>query len=172
MAKDAIEAIMERRSVRKYKPQPIPKEHLMTILEAARQAPSAGNRQPWRFVVVRDPEVKRRLGEACNNQTWIADADVIIAGLSVPAESERWHDKDVMIAMQNLIIAATALGYGTCWIGAFNHEKVKEVLGIPEDINVVALTPVGVPNEFPSQRPRKDMKQIFFSDQYGKELTL
>ncbi|MCS7252556.1 MAG: nitroreductase family protein [Armatimonadota bacterium] len=172
MPKDAIEAIMERRSIRKYKPEPIPREHLTTILEAGRQAPSAGNRQPWRFVVVRDHEVKRRLGEACNNQNWIADADVIVAGLSVPAESERWHDKDVMIAMQNMIIAATALGYGTCWIGAFNHEKVKEVLGVPEDINVVALTPIGVPDETPRQRPRKEMNQIFFSDRYGEQLKL
>jgi len=172
MQKDAITAIMERRSVRKYKPQPIPKEHLMMILEAGRQAPSAGNRQPWRFVVVKDEQVKRKLGEACNNQTWIADADVIIAGLSVPSESERWHDKDVMIAMQNMIIAATSLGYGTCWIGAFNEEKVKQVLEIPEGINVVALTPVGVPDETPKQRPRKEMKDIFFLDKYGKELQL
>lgn len=172
MSKDAIEAIMVRRSVRKYKPKPIPKEHLMTILEAGRQAPSAGNRQPWRFIVVRDPEVKRRLGEACNGQTWIADADVIIAGLSVPSESERWHDKDVMIAMQNMILAATAFGYGTCWIGAFNAERVKQVLGIPEGINVVALTPVGVPDEAPPQRPRKAMNQIFFSDRYGEELKI
>ncbi|HID07703.1 MAG TPA: nitroreductase [Armatimonadetes bacterium] len=172
MPKDAIAVIMERRSVRRYKSDPIPTEHLKTILEAGRQAPSAGNRQPWQFIIVRDTEVKRALGEACNGQTWIADADVIIAGLSLPQVSDRWHDKDVMIALQNMILAATALGYGTCWIGAFNAEKVKQVLNIPEDVNVVALTPVGVPAEMPNARPRKDASEIFFSDQYGKALAL
>lgn len=172
MLKDTIAAIMERRSIRQYKPEPIPIEDLKTILEAGRQAPSAANLQPWHFIVVRDPEVKRALSEACNEQMWMADADVIIAGLSVPSISPRWHDKDVMIAMQNMILAATALGYGTCWIGAFNPQKVKQVLGIPEEVNVVALTPVGVPAEKLQPRPRKDWSKIFFGDKYGNPLTL
>ncbi|HIE52177.1 MAG TPA: nitroreductase, partial [Armatimonadetes bacterium] len=115
-------------------------------------------------------QVRKDLAEACNGQTWMADAAVIIAGLSLPAVNPKWHDKDVMIALQNMILAATALGYGTCWIGAFNQEKVKAVLHVPEEVNVVALTPVGVPAEAPAARPRKEAADIFSFNEYGQPL--
>jgi nitroreductase len=163
--KDAISAIMDRRSIRRYKPLPIPEEDLRKILEAGRRAPSAGNRQPWHFVVVTSPDVKEAVSEACSGQRWMADAGAIICGIGDPQAP--WHPVDVAIAMQNMVIAATALGYGTCWIGAFNEGKVKEVLGIPEDKKVIALTPVGVPDESPGPRPRKPWEEVFSRDRFG-----
>jgi len=167
-----LEVIRKRRSVRAYKPEPVKEEHLRMMLEAARLAPSAGNRQPWYFIVVRDPELRRRVAEAARRQMFIADAGAIVVAVSDPTVSPRWHDKDVMIAMEHLILVATELGYGTCWIGAFDEGEVKRILGIPEQYRVVALTPVGVPAESPPPRPRKELEEIAFEDRWGNRLKL
>jgi nitroreductase len=169
---DAIDVIMKRRSVRKYREAAIPEEDLQKILESGRQAPSAGNRQPWHFVVTRDPKVKVKLGEACRGQMWVADADVILTGIGIPAigkgsTGRLWHPVDVAIAMQNMILASADLGYGTCWIGAFEENKVKSILKIPENMEVIALTPIGVPAESPGPRSRKPSTDVFSSDMYG-----
>lgn len=166
-----LEVITKRRSIRKYKSDPVKEEDLLKMLEAARLAPSAGNRQPWYFVVVRDPETKRRIAEAASRQMFIADAGAIIVAVSDPSASPRWHDKDTMTAMEHLILEATELGYGTCWIGAFDEARVREVLGIPEQYKVVALTPVGIPDEAPPPRPRKPLEEIAFENKWGNKLT-
>jgi len=166
---DTIAAIMQRRSVRKYEPKEIPEEDLKTIIEAGRQAPSAANRQPWHFIVVKDADQRRKVAEACSDQTWMAEAAVTIAGVGKPAVNEKWHAVDVAIAMQNMILAATALGYGTCWIGAFDPERVKKVLEVPEDLRVVALTPVGIPADEPGSRPRQPLSEFVSVDRYGKQ---
>lgn len=171
MAMDTITAIMQRRSVRKYQAMPVRERDLETILEAGRQAPSAANRQPWHFVVVLDEEQRRRLAQACAGQTWMAEAGAIIAGVGKPKASEKWYPVDVAIAMQNMILAATALGYGTCWIGAFDQAQVKEVLGVPEEMEVVALTPLGVPADRPEPRPRQPLEEFASRDRYGGKLT-
>ncbi|MEM1569353.1 MAG: nitroreductase family protein [Candidatus Bathyarchaeia archaeon] len=164
---EVFEAIRRRRSIRRYKKDAkIPEEHILKILEAARLAPSAGNRQPWRFVVVKDPEVKRKLAEACNNQTFIADAQVAVVAIGDPSVS-RWYSQDPMIAVEHMVLEATELGYGTCWIGAFNEEAVKKVLNIPPELKVVCVIPVGVPDEEPPPRPRKPIEEIFHLDRYG-----
>ncbi|MEM3678251.1 MAG: nitroreductase family protein [Candidatus Bathyarchaeia archaeon] len=164
---EVFEAIRRRRSIRRYKKDAkIPEEHILKILEAARLAPSAGNRQPWRFVVVKDPEVKRKLAEACNNQTFIADAQVAVVAIGDPSVS-RWYSQDPMIAVEHMVLEATELGYGTCWIGAFNEEAVKKVLNIPPELKVICVIPVGVPDEEPPPRPRKPIEEIFHLDRYG-----
>ena len=167
---DTIETITNRRSVRKFQSKPVSDEDLKTIIEAGRQAPSAANRQPWHFVVVKNEDQREKLAEACSGQTWLAGAAVIIAGVGKPAVNEKWYPVDVAIAMQNMILAATSLGYGTCWIGAFDQERVKSVLGIPEDLTVVALTPIGVPDDQPEARPRQPLSDFASLDRYGKQL--
>jgi nitroreductase len=167
---NVIDAIQQRRSVRKYKKEPLPDKHLKTILEAGRQAPSAANRQPWHFVVVREAEGKKQLAEACSGQTWLADAGAIVAGIGKPSVNEKWYAVDVAIAMQNMILTATELGYGTCWIGAFDQERVKSLLGVPEDLYVVALTPIGVPDDQPEARPRQPLSEFASVGRYGKKL--
>ncbi|RLI42266.1 nitroreductase [Candidatus Bathyarchaeota archaeon] len=168
---EVFDAIKLRRSIRKYKPSAIPDEHLKKILEAARLAPSAGNRQPWRFIIVRSSEGKKLLAEAARNQMFLEDAGVIIVALADTKTSPRWCKQDTMIAVENMVLASTSLGYGTCWIGAFEEERIKRLLGIPEKMVVVALLPIGVPDENPQPRPRKDFNEIFFEEKYGKHLT-
>ena len=164
---DVFEAIRVRRSVRKYvRGAEIPEEHLRKIMEAARLAPSAKNRQPWRFIVVKDDEIKRRLAEACRHQMFLADASVVIAALGIPSES-RWYMQDPMIAVEHMVLEATELGYGTCWIGAFDEGEVKRVLSVPDEVKVVCLLAVGVPAESPPPRPRKRLDEVFYLDKYG-----
>jgi nitroreductase len=165
---DVIETIKTRRSIREYKPGSIPDDKLRVIFEAARLAPSAGNRQPWRFVVVRATDRKEALAEAANNQTFLKDAAAIVVALSDPEVSARWHEKDTMIALEHMVLAATSLGYGTCWIGAFSEEAVKKLLRIPEKMKVVALLPIGVPAETPAARSRKELSEIFFKEEWQR----
>jgi len=164
---DVFEAIRTRRSIRKFRPKPIPDEKLEIIREAGRLAPSAGNRQPWRFVVVKDPERKKNLAKAADNQMFIANAGVIIVALGDPEASPRWFKQDPMIAVEHMILAATALGYGSCWIGAFNEDRVKRILKIPEELAVIALLPIGFSDESPPPRARKPLEEIFFLEEYG-----
>jgi nitroreductase len=162
---ELLRVIHTRRSVRRYKDEPVPEEDLREILEAARVAPSAANRQPWTFIVVRDRERRRKLAAACKNQMWMADAAVIVCACSLPEVTEKWHALDTMIALEHTILAATSLGYGTCWIGAFVPEEVAAVLGIPIQMNVVALTPIGIPDEAPAARPRRPFEEVFHMEQ-------
>lgn len=163
---DVFEAIRTRRSVRKYRPEPIPNDRLERIFEAARLAPSAGNRQPWRFVVVRDADRKKALAGAANNQSFLSEAAAIVAAVGDPEVSTRWHEKDPMTAVEHMALAATALGYGTCWIGAFDEDAVKRLLKIPAKMRVVALLPIGIPNETPAPKPRKQLSEIFFEEEW------
>jgi nitroreductase len=167
------EVLLGRRSVRSYAPEPIDDATLARILEAARQAPSAANRQPWRFVVIRDPARRQALAQACNGQMWLADAAALVVALGIPSVSPKWYAVDVAIALQNLVISATSFGYGTCWIGAFNEDKVKELIGAPEDAKVVAITPIGVPKgDRPAARARKPMGEVFGDETYERGLEL
>ena len=167
---DTLQSIFERRSIRKFKPEGIPEEELKQILEATRQAPSAANRQPWHFVVVGDPEQKRRVAEACNGQMWMADAAYIIVACGLPEVSEKWYRVDVAIALENMVLAAKALGYGTCWIGAFRPDDVKAVCALPANVEVVACTPLGVPDIAPEARQRKPWSEVFSADRYGQSM--
>ena len=173
---DVLNAIETRRSVRKYKPVPVPDGDLKKILEAGRLAPSAGNKQPWGFVVVRDPGRRKLLAEAARNQTWTADAGAFLAVFSDSANSpggySKWTERDPMIAAENMILAAWSLGYGTCWVGAFEEEKVKSLLGIPEDKKVICLLPLGVPAETPAPKPRRAFEEVFHAESYGNPLEL
>jgi len=171
---NVFEAVKTRRSIRKYKEEPIPEEHLKQILEAARLAPSAGNKQPWRFVVVKDEATRGKLGEVARQQKWISDAAVIVAALAMdpknPEVYEKWAERDVMTAVEHMVLAAWELGYGSCWIGAFTEEKVKELLAVPEGMKVIALLPIGVPNVEPGERGRKGFKELFHGEKYGNPL--
>jgi len=169
---ETLQALLDRRSVRRYQRQPVPAAHLHQILEATRQAPSAMNRQPWRLVVVGDVEQKERLARACNGQMWLADAAYIIVGVGLPEQSAKWYRVDVSIALENLVIAARSLGYGTCWIGAFDPEQVKAACGIPAEAEVVACMPLGVPEAWPAARDRKPWGEVFASGSYGQPLAL
>jgi len=180
---DLFEVVEKRRSIRKFQSKPVATEDLRRILEAGRLAPSGGNSQPWYFVVVRHPETKKALAITADNQMFVADADTVIAALGDPTISAAKlpytlsstrlpYKQNPMIAVEHMILAATALGYGTCWIGAFNERKVKKILKIPESLAVIALLPIGVPDEDPPQRPRKAFTEIFFKESFEMPLEL
>lgn len=162
---DVIEAIRRRRSIRKYQNKPVEEEKLNRVLEAGRLAPSAKNLQDWRFIVVRDPDTRRRLAEAAKNQWFIAEAPVVIAACGTETKyvmtcGQHTYTIDVSIAVAHMTLEATELGLGTCWIGAFYEDRVKEILGIPDHIRVVTLLPMGYPAEEPAARPRKPLNEI------------
>lgn len=170
---DIYEAIKARRSVRKYKSEPVPEDKLRKILNSARLAPSAKNQQPWKFVVVRDEEIKRKLISACNEQKFIAEAPVVLVACALIDDCYGFlggyspsYQVDIASAVSHLILTAASEGLGTCWIGNFKEDKVKEILGIPENVRVVALTPLGYPNEVPEPRSRKQLEEIICYDMW------
>ena len=169
---DLFETVEKRRSIRKFRPKPIPDKDLKKILEAGRLAPSGGNRQPWSFVVVRKPETKKKLAAVANLQRFIADADTVLIALGDPAVSKSLYKQDPMIAIEHMVLASTALGYGTCWIGAFNENDVKEIAKVPENMTVIALLPIGIPDENPPPKPRRAFKEVFFKESYGKPMEM
>jgi len=170
---DVLEAIRTRRSVRKYKPTSIPDDVLGRVLEAVSLAPSAKNFQPWKFILIRDPELKAKVATACVNQAFMAQAPLIVAACGLPEKSYpgmgRYMNSwpiDVAIAFEHLILQAQAEGLGTCWIGAFYEEEVKALLGVPAAVRVLGLTPLGYPAENPAARPRKPLTEIISEEKY------
>lgn len=161
-----LQTMWKRRSVRKYQDVELPEEDLNLILEAARRAPTGANRQNWRMVVVRDPELRKQTAEACSGQVWMAQAPVILCMVALPGEGK----VNGAIVLDHAILAATSLGYGTCWIGAFDAAKVKGVLGIPADHDIVNLTPVGISADEPRDRGRKAPAELFFNGAFGTPL--
>ncbi len=167
------QVIKQRKSIRAYKPDPFPDDVLQKILEAGRIAPSAKNFQPWKFIVVKDQKIKQELVTACRNQVFIEQAPIVICAVAL--ENIAWTNMggywssaavDITIALDHMILAATNEGLGTCWIGAYNEVDVKRILKIPDDVKVIALTPIGYPAAGPSERPRKPLSEITSIDSF------
>ena len=162
---DFYDVIRKRRSVRAYRRDPIEEDKLRRVLEAAQVAPTAANRQPIRIYVVRDARLRERLLEVYS-QKWFTDAPVIICMCARPQEAwqrsdgKNYADVDATIAMDHLILAATAEGLGTCWIGAFKAERLRELLGLPHELEPLALTPLGYPAAEATSTPRKPLDEL------------
>ncbi len=205
---DVSEAIRKRRSIRKFKPDPIPEEKIRLLLESARLAPSGTNTQPWRFIVIKDNDTKKKLQEAAHNQRHIGRAPVVIvccADLKAFKEFPERVDEliesgalpertrevfipylkkgmdtvtkdalmvaaaaNVAIAVEHIVLQAVEIGLGTCWVRWYEDNKVKEILDIPEHVEVMALLPIGVPGEDPSRRPRLELDQLVNGEKYGE----
>jgi nitroreductase len=166
---DFTEVVRKRRSIRKYRPDPVPEELLNTVLEAARQAPSWANTQCWKFVVVTDPETRRALAQAGNK--WVADAPAIIVQCADPSlpgvkGDQHYYMFDAGLAMENLMLAAADQGLGTCCLGAFDEEAVRRAIKAPANIRIVAETPIGYPAEEPPAKPRKPLADIACPERY------
>lgn len=165
--------ILQRRSIRKYKEDPIPEDILHRSLEAARWAPSGKNLQPWKFILVRDKDLKKRLAQASAGQFFMAKAPLIVVACGFPDDCysrmgrymKSWP-VDVAIALEHLILQAWQDGLGTCWIGSFEEEEVKAILHIPDHVKVLALTPLGYPAKVPPSRGRKSLDEIVSYDRY------
>ncbi len=161
---DLYEAIKKRYACRSYAPQPVEKDKLDRIIEAARLAPSAKNLQDWRFVIVTDEKIRKEVAMAANEQMFIAAAPAIIVGCSNSDYKMRCGlpiaSIDVAIAMEHIALAATAEGLASCWIGSFYPEKLKPILGIPDRVEVIEIMPVGYPADKETHRPRESVEKI------------
>jgi nitroreductase len=157
-----LDLILTRRSIRHYENKDIPEEVLQQILETGRQAPSAANRQPIHFVIVTDRDILKNLCDNLINR-FVKYAPVAIVGCADIKSllTGKWAVVDATIAMENMVIAAWTLGIGSCWIGACNEEKVKELLKIPDKWKFVALLTLGYPAEQPKQRKKKPFEKMF-----------
>ena len=163
---DALEAIRKRRSVRKYTGDPIPRQDLETIVDAGRLAATGGNRQPWEFIVVTGRDMIDQLKVAAQ---WMDKAGAIIA--VVLDSSTRWWVEDGSAAIENMLIASTALGYGSCWLEGWTlprEDEFKVLLGIPEDRRLLTLIPIGVPVGWPTCE-KKSLDEVLYWEEYGRK---
>ncbi len=159
------ELIVKRQSIRKFKPDPVSKEMIMEILEAARIAPSGGNRQPWHFIVVQNKEMIKKLAGV---QEWAATAPLMILGLVDKGVQASYYYNDMGIAFEHIILKATDLGLGTCWMGMMRRsDEARVLLDIPKELEVIIQTPIGYPDETPNRRGRKKMEEIVSWEKYG-----
>lgn len=165
-----LDVIKERKSIRKYKDTPVEKEKLMNVLEAARLAPSARNLQDWKFIAVTDSEKRSRLKEACGGQKQVEQAPVTLVVCanndSIMPCGQSKTSVDCSIAMSFMLLQAQEEGLGMCWLGLFYEDKVKEILGIPDDYTVVAVSPLGYADENPTARPRKSAEEVICFDEF------
>lgn len=163
---DFSELVTARYSVRAYKPDPIEDDKLHRILEAARLAPTAANRQPFRLIVAKTKGREEELRRVYKAQ-WFTDAPIVICACAAPGEAwvrkfddKNYCDVDVTIVMDHIILAAANEGLGTCWVGAFDPEAAKEVFAIPEGIEPVVMTPVGYAADEPREKTRRELREL------------
>ncbi len=159
------ELVQKRYSVRAYRPVPVEEDRLHQVLEAARLAPSASNRQPFKIIVIhtagRETELRR-----IYDKSWFVQAPLLIAACGIPAQNwirrdgKNYNDVDVTIAMDHLILAAASLGLGTCWIAAFDPAAAREVLRLPAGVEPIAFTPLGYPADTPRPKERKALSEL------------
>ncbi len=160
---DILNLLKSRRSVRLYQDKPVPQELLLQILEAGRWAPTGANLQPWHFIVVTDPETRKRIGEVARfffiKSSHVGKAPVVLV-LGFDTRKGKYGRYDVTLAGGNMLTMTTHLGLGTCWIGAFDEPKVKEILEIPENIEVIGLITLGYPGEDAEVPPKVELEKI------------
>lgn len=169
---DLAEAIKKRRSIRYFKNEEIPEEKITKMLEAACLAPTAGNVQTWKFIVVKDPEVKKDLAVSALNQLWMSKAAVILVVCADLNRAERIYGErgrelyaiqDTAASIQNILLTAVSLGLGACWVGAFSEPRVRKILDLSPGIRPLALIPLGYPDEeadIPSRLKWEDLTRF------------
>lgn len=172
---DIMSIIKKRKSVRDFLEKDVEEEKLKIILEAGRLAPSASNRQEWRFIVVRDKNTRQSLMKAAKNQSFVAEAPIVIVCCAETDNhkmgcGQLCYPIDVAIAIDHMALMAVELGLGTCWIGAFFEDEVKKILNIPKDIRVVELLPLGYPKDDRQiEKNRLPLEEIVMREKWGKK---
>ena len=161
---EVFEAILKRRSIRKYLDKLIEEEKIIKILEAARWAPSGGNRQPWRFIIIKNKERRIKLSEIAYNQKFVKEAPLVIAICNKKGESLA----NIGLSMQNICLEAFDIGLGSCIIGWFNKEEARKFFNIPEDYEICYLITIGYPAEKPTSN-RKKLEEIVYEEEWGHQ---
>ncbi|MBC8444424.1 nitroreductase family protein [Candidatus Woesearchaeota archaeon] len=176
---DILECIKGRRSIRRYLDLEIPKEKIGIIIEAGAMAPSSGNLQNWRFIIVKDKETRKQLANACLQQDWMATAPVhiVICGIDEVARQfygirgERLYTiQNCAAAMQNMLLTAHDLELGACWVGAFDENMVRKAVSIPENARPQAIITLGIPNEIVPEPKKTDLTHLAFIEKYNNKV--
>ncbi len=177
---NVFEAIATRRSIRKFTSQDVPMEILGVILDAGRYAPSAGNIQNWRFILVKNPDNKQKVAEACMQQLWIAEAPVLIVVCAETEKIKRYYGirgerlysiQNCAAAIENMLLTIHALGLASTWVSAFDEEILSRVLGIPGSVRPQAVLPIGYPDEIVPAPSRYDMEDLVYHEAYGSRYS-
>ncbi|MBC8415965.1 MAG: nitroreductase family protein [Candidatus Cloacimonetes bacterium] len=166
-----LECIKERYSVRKFLDKPVEQEKIDTLLEAARLAPSASNKQTWHFVVIRDQEKRKQLTNICRGQKFVSEAPITIAVCNSNLDyimtcGQKAPVIDGAIAGEHIVLQAVELGLGSCWIGAFYHDKMAELINLPQDYEITGLLPIGYPAVEKGNRDLKSIEEIVTYDSF------
>ena len=173
---DVFSVLQKRKSVRSYVSDPVTDKDILTILEGARLAPSAGNIQPWHFIIIKDNETRGKIAKGCRYGKFLSESPVVIIACGNKQASSNWYAVDTAIALEHVVLGATALGLGTCWIGMFNEQDIRTLVNLPTQFEIIALLALGYPREKTDLwakilhviRPRKQLAHILSSEQYGK----
>ena len=169
------EAIKGRRSIRAFKSQDIPEATVEKLIDAARHAPSAGNSQPWEFIIVRNTETKKKLARAAFNQAFVEEAPVVIVVCADEIRSSMHYGErgktlyciqDTAAATQNILLTAFSLGLATCWVGAFNEKAAKKAVKASEGIRPVVIIPIGYSKKTTSHRDKRSLEQIIHHEEF------
>lgn len=172
---DIFDIFKLRRSIRSFTSEDVSEEQIEKIIDAARWAPSAGNIQPWEFVIIRRPEIKRKIAKAALNQIFIEEAPAVIVVCADEVRSGRVYGsrgvnlyciQDTAAAIENMLLAICALGLGACWVGAFNEDDVRRTLNIPRGLRPVAIIPIGHPAEKPTPPRKRALKEIIHYESF------
>lgn len=170
-----FEIIRNRRSIRGFEKKPVSDEQIIELIDLARHAPSAGNIQPWEFIITKRPEIKKQLSIAALNQAFVKEAPVVIVVcINEERSGKRYGNRgvnlysiqDTAAAIENMLLAAYAMGLGTCWVGAFREEMVRKTLITPSHVRPVALIAIGYPSKSPIKRGRRSLKEIIHRETF------
>ncbi len=175
---DVFEAIRTRRSIRKYKDKDVAWDNIVTIMQAGKYAPSAGNLQNWKFIVVKSDEKRKAITKACLQQEWMEVAPIFIVVIGEPEKAERYYGtrgarlytiQGCAAAMQNMLLTAHNLGLGACWIGAFDEDEIFRILNLPEEKTVQGIITIGYADEKPTPPPKYRIEHMmFFEGWWGR----
>ncbi|MAE43178.1 hypothetical protein CMO93_05380 [Candidatus Woesearchaeota archaeon] len=178
---DVFEAIRTRRSIRKYKDKQVPFDNIVTIMQAGKYAPSAGNLQNWKFIVVKTDVKRAAITKACLEQEWMEIAPVHIVVLAEPKKAERHYGargarlytiQGCAAAIQNMLLTAHSLGLGACWIGAFDEDEIWRILGLPEEASVQGVITIGYADENPAAPPKYRIEHMMFFEKWWGRIEL
>ncbi|MFW6189105.1 MAG: nitroreductase family protein [Planctomycetota bacterium] len=159
---ELMDVIRKRRSVRSYRPDPVPEQTLEVLFEALQAAPSGSNRQDYAFIFVQDAEKRRRIADRAGHQDFLSEAPLLMVAVCEPGRAF-----NVAIAVDHMILAATDEGLGTCWVGWFEEDPVRRILGVPDDKEVPIMVPIGYAAEQPEPRERKPLDRLIMRDAYA-----
>ncbi len=173
---DVTEAILTRRSIRKFADLPIPMQRIGPILEAGRAAPSAGNLQTWKFIIITDPDQRRKIADACLQQFWMAKAPVLIVVVTEVDKTQQYYGtrgeklyviQNAAAAIQNMLLATHAQGLASCWVSAFDEGMINRICNIPDSAKPQAVLPIGFADEKVPVPPRYNIEIVTFIGKYG-----